>query len=333
MTFRDYWRTLPQWAKRLSVVSIALGIGCLTLGLYGDVNRVWQNWGYGANFFSSLTGALFGLPFAAILVTWFTASQERRMSKAPVETLSAAAWADLKYAVTKHIEILPPNTLRENAKTIANAFNAIMAKVSAVSDRNPNAFLIVSTRREPFDWGVDADGNGYVEDRKAILAAVKELSTQITAMLAGVSAMGGSTDQYNRDWAAVCANWQFINTTVRAMRLSVGMEWGMPKSAEAEFVYRFSAGQSPMNPTVHFLMTTMPVFLNAITRGVKSDAPDEFIKQMTQPNIKVINATDWAEKAANAARIFEDLQAAVRTVDVAPWPGRMQPTDSGPPQT
>jgi hypothetical protein len=140
-------------------------------------------------------------------------------------------------------------------------------------------------------------------------------------MLAGVSAMGGSTDQYNRDWAAVCGRWQFLNTTVRAMRLSAGSEWGMPTSAEADFVYRFSAAQSPINAAVHFLMTKMRDFLNAIVGGIKAESSEELIRQMIQPKVKGLAVSDWSRKAANAAQILDDLQGAVQTVDDAGWPG------------
>jgi hypothetical protein len=320
MTFWEFWRNLPRWAKRLSFGSIALGVICPALGLCGDLHNFWQHWGYGANFFSSLTGALFGVPFAAVLITWFTTSQERRMSQTSVETLSTRAWSDLKNAISAHIAILPPTLLREKAKAIADTFIAITAKIAAVKDRNPNAFHTISSARQPFDWGVDADGCGYVEDRAFIFAEAQKLTAEVTAMLAGVSAIGGSTDQYNRDWAAVCGRWQFLNTTVRAMRLSAGSEWGMPAGAEADFVYRFSASQSPINPTVYFLMTTMPVFVDALTRGIRADSPEELIKQMVQPKIKAINVPDWARNAANAAQILDDLQGAVRTVDDAGWP-------------
>jgi hypothetical protein len=209
MTFGEYWGRLPSWARRLTIASPVLGAFFLVAGIGGDALGFWAHWNFAANFFRSLTGALFGVPFAAILLTWFTTSQEGRNSQSQVAALSTNAWSEFKNSVTDHLNMLPAATLRSSTSDIFEAFELIRAKVDAANQRNHIAV------RSEFEWGEDANGNGYEEDLRVIYSATQKVVEGVDPIVASLSATGSLSDPYNRDWAAVRNKWEFLNTTVR----------------------------------------------------------------------------------------------------------------------
>ena len=252
--FRDYWSTLGCWAKALFWGSIVSGIVCVLVGLWGDHQKFWQHWGFGANFFSSFTGALFGVPFAAILVTWFTTSQERRMAQGPIKTLSANAWAEFKGAAGHHAAMIPPASLRDGATQIAESVDAIRGKVAAVSARNPNAFDTIPSKRVPFDWGTDEAGSGFTKDMNFMISEAKKLGRGIESIATPLEAIGSPSSVYNRAWGLARNRWQFLNSTVRAERLGADLGWGMPAAAEQDLVFRFDSELSPVHRTLVALL-------------------------------------------------------------------------------
>ena len=318
--FPEYWRNLRPWVKGLFWGLIGLGGICVMLGFYGDSHKFWQNWSFGANFFSSFAGALFGIPFAAILITWFTSSQERRMAQGPVETLSQNAWSEFKSAVRAHAEMMPFETLRESTKVIADSIVAIRTKVAAANARNPDAFKIPS-KRKPFEWGVDEGGNGYAEDYACMSEHAHKISSGVLAITSRLEAIGSSSAPYNRAWASARNRWQFLNTTVRTMRLSADLDWDMPEGPERDFVFRFNAEASPIHRTVTTLTNTVHPVIGILVQGLQArDTPAELVQHISETRVRNFDAAGFAREGAAAATILEDLTRELDEVDAAGWP-------------
>lgn len=62
-------------------VSIAGSICLLCLGLYGDRKDWWSDWSFDGNVLAGATGALFGIPFAAIVLGWFLRNEDSRRER------------------------------------------------------------------------------------------------------------------------------------------------------------------------------------------------------------------------------------------------------------
>jgi hypothetical protein len=317
MTFGEYWGRLPAWARRLTIASPVLGAFSLVAGIRGDALGFWAHWSFGANFFSSLTGALFGVPFAAILLTWFATSQEARTSQSQVAALSTNAWSEFKNSITNHLKILPAATLRTSTSEIFEAFELIRAKVDAAYQRNPKPGCIEAE----FEWGDDSEGNGYDEDLRVIYGATQKIANGVKAIVARLGATGSLSDPYNRDWAAVRNKWEFLNTTVRDRRLGVGFDWGMPAAAESEFVYRLDTNQSPIHPVVSMIASQGVVAMKAITDAYeKRDKPAELAAGLSRGKVKQLDPANLKRLGEVGAKVLDELQSAIAAVDQAGWP-------------
>jgi len=84
-TLRREWETLHPTLRRAVVVLLSAGFVLAVLGAIGDAAGVWSRFPFLTNLASSLTGALFGLPVALVVV--------QRLIQAQAEvTDRAAAW-------------------------------------------------------------------------------------------------------------------------------------------------------------------------------------------------------------------------------------------------
>jgi len=96
---RKHWLDVfrwPSWAKRawddtdpsvrvLSAVMCLLGVGLVVLGLIGDAHDWWKDQPFLTNVMSSVTAALFGIPFALVIlgrIAKARASREEGQSRA-----------------------------------------------------------------------------------------------------------------------------------------------------------------------------------------------------------------------------------------------------------
>jgi hypothetical protein len=324
MTLAEFWRGLPRWAKFSIWISTVLGCFCLAAGLYGDARGYWASRSFGVNLFTSLTTALFGIPFAAIFITWFTTSLESRVAKHAAEsaaTMAAqSAWADLRASIAAHVEIIRPETLRDNVKLMSDGIASVKAIFDPVAARNVVA-LGQNRRQVEFDWGTGADGKGYAEDWAAILRETKEV------MAVGFNAFNEATAgvvQYNSDWAALRGKWDFLRTTVKAARTSAGLDW-MPEDAETQFAYRFTPDKSPVNQTMlmwsRALKAIKPI-MDAALAAHNGASPFEVAKLLNLVEVRIFDPQKFARDADAAATALESLQKAVSEVDEAGWPAQ-----------
>ena len=268
MGFTQYWRQVPSWAKTALIASLLTGATLVTLGLCGDCHMVWAHWSFGANFYASATGAFFGIPFAAVVVTWFAAAQERRLAQGPARTLSRNAWFEFKSAVFTHAAVMPAEEIRVQSKALADAIVAIREKAVAVRQRNPEAFKFFRADPTKFSWGVDEAGNGFEQDLAEIRRQIGEIRKALTAFHSRFVSIGSDAAEYNRAWAVARHSWQFLSTTVRTFRLSADLDWGMPHNPERDFVYRFNAELSPIHQTVARVANQLSPLTSLIASGM-----------------------------------------------------------------
>lgn len=59
---------LPKWLVRAAIISVSTGTGLAGLGLYLDTRDWWSHHPYATNMYSTLSGALLGLPVSVIVV-------------------------------------------------------------------------------------------------------------------------------------------------------------------------------------------------------------------------------------------------------------------------
>ncbi|MER5379993.1 hypothetical protein ABT040_06885 [Streptomyces sp. NPDC002688] len=71
----EAWRDTPPITQRLSIWMPLLGLLILTLGLVGDMRGWWEGMSFLTNLLSSLTGLLFGVPFALLVLSRLTSAQ------------------------------------------------------------------------------------------------------------------------------------------------------------------------------------------------------------------------------------------------------------------
>lgn len=76
---------------RLNIRSLWLlwipGAALLAIGVVGDFNHWWDNFGYSTNILAGLTAACFGVPIAATVIQWFLRMETRRQRRQEVAAL------------------------------------------------------------------------------------------------------------------------------------------------------------------------------------------------------------------------------------------------------
>jgi hypothetical protein len=321
MSFSQYWHQVPGWAKKVLGASLLIGATLVGLGLLGDHHKVWEHWSFGANFYSSVAGAFFGIPFAAVVVTWFTAAQERRLAQEPTRALSRSAWSEFRSAVSAHAAMMPAEEIRTNSKALADAIVAIREKAVVIRKRNPEAFKFFRPDPAKFEWGADETGSGFEEDFADMMRQTNEITKALTAFKSSLDAMGSDTAEYNRAWAMARHRWQFLSTTVRTFRLSADLGWGMPEESERDFVFRFNSELSPIHGTVMSVANQISSIVSLMSEGIQvaRTAPTDLIEKLSSPTVNAFDSKAFIFAATNAAKIIEDLTREVDEVDAA-WP-------------
>lgn len=322
MSFWQYWRQVPGWAKKVLGASLFIGVTLVALGLLGDHHKVWERWSFGANFYSSVASAFFGIPFAAVVVTWFTAAQERRLAQEPARALSRNAWSEFRSAVSAHAAMMPAEEIRTHSEALADAIVAIRAKAVAVRKRNPQAFKFFRPDATKFTWGADETGQGFEEDLADMARRINEIANALNAFKSRLDAMGSDTAECNRAWAMARHRWQFLSTIVRTSRLSADLGWGMPEEPERDFEFRFNSELSPIHGTVTSVANQISSIVSLVSEGMQvvSTAPTELVEKLSSPTVNAFNAKSFIFAATNAAKTLEDLAREIDEVDAAGWP-------------
>ncbi len=320
MRLRDFWRDLPKWAKVSFWTSIALGLICFAAGLYGDALSFWGSRSYGVNMFTSLTGALFGVPFAGILVTWFTTSLESRASLAAAKTsaraLTAFTWIEFKELAENHLRAIEPAALRESGPEVTAAMDRIKEIVKPVL--NDNFLALAKPDESEFKWAKDSDAGRVRDDMLAVATVVQEASAHFNALLMNSDRIAA----LNQEWAALRSKWAFLSTTVRAQRLGAGLGWGMPESADSTFAYRFAADTSPLNGLVVPLHNKVIHTGLAIALALQDEpaSPFKVAERLSDASLNYFDPKTLQTAATRAADAFEHLRAALQEVEAAGWP-------------
>lgn len=325
MRLRDFWRDLPRWAKGSFWGSIALGLICFAAGLYGDAHDFWGSRSYGANMFTSLTSALFGVPFAGILVTWFTTSLESRASLAAAKTsaraLTASTWTEFKELAESHLRAITPAALRESGPEVTAAMERVKEVVTPVLD--DNWLALTKSDESTFKWSKHSDDGRFREDMQAVAATLREASAHFNVL-------GMAPDRIaalNQEWAALRSKWEFLSTTVRAQRLAAGLGWGMPESADSAFAYRFATDTSPLQGLVVTLYNKVAYTGIAVGLALKDEpeSPFKVAKFLNDASLNYFDPKTIRTAANRAADALEHLQAALHEVEAAGWPDKHPP--------
>ncbi|MCU1615963.1 MAG: hypothetical protein JWO98_3503 [Frankiales bacterium] len=320
MRLRDFWRDLPKWAKCSFWVSIALGLICFAAGLYGDAQSFWGSRSYGVNMFTSLTSALFGVPFAGILVTWFTTSLEDRLSRTSAETaavaLTISAWAEIKEMLEVHLGLIDPDTFRADAKMLAEQLEKAKAIAAPVHDNNWGAQSRGDESR--FSWATDNSEVRFAED----IRALKDVFNKLVDPWQRLRGPLEHADTINANWAALRGKWQFLSNTVKAQRLGAGLRWDMPERADSLFSLHFAAELSPLNRPLGTIFGTGNRWVGALKEIVAEQerSPLEAWRAIWKADIRYFEPASIADQATTAANTFGEIRAALQEVEAAGWP-------------
>ncbi|WP_253868274.1 hypothetical protein [Promicromonospora umidemergens] len=104
------WEELPASTKVTCLTLPPCGIALSFLGVVGDLRGWWEGFGFAANLLSSLTGLMFAVPFALVVVGRLAEHQDDVVEQRRVTRISRREW-DLVEAAWSEAARLAPHLL------------------------------------------------------------------------------------------------------------------------------------------------------------------------------------------------------------------------------
>jgi hypothetical protein len=220
----------------LAVILPLAGLGLLTLGLLSDQGGWWSTRPFLTNLISGLTSACFGVPFALLVLTSLTARQTRELERRGAETLFAGAVSSL-VTLSERITVGPEHDRLDVAL---------------------DALTRSSLRR------LDA-----LDPSESTRAELLELSDVLSALGRFLADNLSYPLDMREHWAALCAQWRFLDDHVKPTMLAQQLDWLRPDIA-ARLETLLAAGAHPFLPAVVLRDELLPPVLARLRELAKS---------------------------------------------------------------
>lgn len=101
------WEELPASTKATCLTLPPCGIALSTLGVVGDLRGWWEDFGFAANLLSSLTGLMFAVPFALVVVGRLAEHQDDLAEQRRVTRISRREWDLVESAWSEAARLAP----------------------------------------------------------------------------------------------------------------------------------------------------------------------------------------------------------------------------------
>ena len=123
------WRETTAGIRLLCLGMWGLGVLALIVGVWGDTTGWWASFDFLANLMSSVTSALFGVPFALVVIGYITASQGHERERREV-TRQAAGLANELASDARQLILGTPAQVGALAVALRQAREALEALAS-----------------------------------------------------------------------------------------------------------------------------------------------------------------------------------------------------------
>ena len=241
---RSHWRDdIRPPVRRGLTVSLVLAVLSVVGGGVGDLIGWWDRVPFLTNFATGITGALFGVPFALVVVGMITKRQAEEADRRAAKRLAGTALASLADAGGR--------VLRAGAEDGPLVDLAYRLQDCAYDSRVPSG--PVSSR-----------------DRPAFRESAVRSLDRCRAVVSALDLVLPPADDAGRAWDQTCTAWRFLVTYVRPRLLEAEVPWLTERQiAELDSLLR------PANPPTlplfelrEFLANDCTVALEAVVEGV-----------------------------------------------------------------
>ena len=203
--------------RRVCAVFFLVGAVFAVSGVIADVLGWWGSLAFLTNLFSGITGAMFGIPFALIILRRLASRQAEELQKRNVERLKTAAARELYTSVSA---LLQPDRSPSVPTEICGALDAADG---AVEGAIAGARQILSTHfaKGPRNSPLDIESSEVEES----LRLIGEARTTLSHSLATLCKVLPSGTDVSETIADMSAKWRFLDEYVRPRVYELGGTW------------------------------------------------------------------------------------------------------------
>jgi len=203
--------------RRVCAVFFLVGAVFAVSGVIADVLGWWGSLAFLTNLFSGITGAMFGIPFALIILRRLASWQAEELQKRNVERLKTAAARELSTSVSA---LLQPD---RNPSVPTEICGALDAADGAVKGAIAGARQILSAHfaTGPRNSPPDIESSEVEE----LLRLIGEARTTLSHSLATLCKVLPSGTDVSETIADMSAKWRFLDEYVRPRVYELGGTW------------------------------------------------------------------------------------------------------------
>lgn len=204
--------------RRVCAVFFLVGAVFAVSGVIADVLGWWGSLAFLTNLFSGITGAMFGIPFALIILRRLASRQAEELQKRNVERLKTAAARELSTSVSA---LLQPD---RNPSVSTEICGALDAADGAVEGAIAGARQILSTH---FATGPMISPPPDIESSEVeeFLRLIGEARTTLSHSLATLCKVLPSGTDVSETIADMSAKWRFLDEYVKPRVYELGGTW------------------------------------------------------------------------------------------------------------
>ncbi|ORL15427.1 hypothetical protein A6I85_06000 [Prescottella equi] len=280
----------------------------LLLGVGLDVHDAWGGMGFSVNVMSALTGALFGVPVAAVGLAWFSTTNSDQLRRDEVASLTVEMWEDFASAVIAYSSPAVTRALEESAITVRDAFAEIcriQEEIPASHDQSTGYQRLVLSC-------------GQTDEASALARIDRELAS-IRSARKHISASIEDEGHDSREWLVIRDKWSRLTSEVRMRRAGEGLGWMDPES-DKTLTVRLRASGSPLEAFMHAdrrVGEIVDEFGKLVKGGDLRGIVDRFRSQTAGLRF---DASMYESVRTSALSVLAEIRDTVVAVGTSKWP-------------
>ncbi|WP_433444534.1 hypothetical protein [Nonomuraea sp. CA-141351] len=202
------WKEAGPALRITAKVMWPLGVALAALGILGDLNGWWTDRSFLTNLLSSLTGVLFGIPFALIVLQQVAAHQAEQMERTVFKRLARREFSSITEALDRLYVRDDESRLQQLEDLLKNGIRALQSHAEDADDEP----------RRRHDRGGGDVARDSIEDRVRSVARFDEALTLWKAVIE-------DQEKCDRLWESALRTARYIDDHIGPRYLELDIPW------------------------------------------------------------------------------------------------------------
>jgi hypothetical protein len=202
--------------------SVTLGLILLALGLLFEPEPWVQSRPFLVNLVSGLTGALFGIPFALLVIQRISFAQAQAAQEASARRI-AKSGAEQLVRTTRRLAAFTDNP---DLASAVSEFGDLASRIADYATRTRARFdSAINAAARAYGGGIPPDLDLIRPELTETAAEAGRLLSEIDRFTTRLTSLIGSDVERNHLAAEASASWRFIDDHVKPRLIEVGADW------------------------------------------------------------------------------------------------------------